>query len=36
MFVIAALVLIVEFVIERVERRLMAWRPKTQSETVLV
>ncbi|ACU74461.1 binding-protein-dependent transport systems inner membrane component [Catenulispora acidiphila DSM 44928] len=36
MFVIAALVLIVEFVIERVERRLLAWRPKVQSETVLV
>ena len=36
MFVIAALVLIVEFVLERLERRLMAWRPKTQSETVLV
>lgn len=36
MFVIAALVLIVEFVIERVERRLLAWRPKTQAESVLV
>ncbi|MEY9931975.1 NitT/TauT family transport system permease protein [Catenulispora sp. GP43] len=36
MFVIAALVLIVEFVIERLERRLLAWRPKVQSETVLV
>ena len=36
MFVIAALVLIVEFIIVRVERRLLAWRPRTQSETVLV
>ena len=36
MFVIAALVLIVEFVIERVERRLLAWRPKAQSEAVMV
>jgi NitT/TauT family transport system permease protein len=36
MFVIAALVLVVEFVIERIERRLMAWRPKTQAESVLV
>ena len=36
MFVIAALVLVVEFVIERLERRLLAWRPKTQAESVLV
>jgi NitT/TauT family transport system permease protein len=32
MFVIAALVLIVEFVIERLERRLLAWRPKAAAE----
>jgi len=36
MFVIAAMVLIAEFLIEHVERRLMAWRPKTAAESVLV
>ena len=36
MFVIAALVLIAEFLIERIEHRLMVWRPKSASETVLI
>jgi NitT/TauT family transport system permease protein len=36
MFVIAALVLVAEFLIERLERRLMVWRPKTAAESVLI
>ncbi len=36
MFVIAALVLIVEFVIERLERRLLAWRPKAAAENAQI
>ena len=36
MFVIAALVLVAEFVIERIERRLMSWRPPSQAEAAQI
>jgi len=36
MFVIAALVLLVEFVIERLEHRLLAWRPKAVTENARI
>jgi NitT/TauT family transport system permease protein len=36
MFVIAALVLVAEFIIERVERRLLAWRPPSAADAIQI